>query len=82
MQMFEKLQLDHNTTLSEGYSGIGQAFALSVERLESDGVTAGSCAKVVIRIEQELVLTRSAFLATLEISNEGILLYNKDVWQS
>jgi hypothetical protein len=26
---------------------------------------------VVIRIEQELVLTRNAFLATLEISNDG-----------
>jgi hypothetical protein len=63
-----------NATKDEGYSSIAQAFAINVDKFQSDRKEpkrSGVCAKVVIRIEQELVLTRSAFLATLEIFNEG-----------
>jgi hypothetical protein len=66
-----------NATLSEGYTSIAEAFTVAVGRFEQENSgpqKSGSCARVVIRIEQELVLTRSAFLATLEIFNEGIAM--------
>lgn len=41
------------------------------QKQKKDGQKSGACAKVVIKIEQELVLTRTGFLATLEIQNDG-----------
>jgi hypothetical protein len=70
-------QNDHNATIEEGFTSIGQAFTISVDQFQaanSDPKKAGTCAKVVIRIEQELVLTRNAFLATLELFNEGTII--------
>jgi hypothetical protein len=76
---YEQLLLEVNKTIDEGYDSIGQAAYDAIDafvNLNSGPQAAGSCAKVVIKIEQELVLTRTGFLATLEINNDGnITLY-------
>lgn len=67
-------QIEDNETISDGYDNIGDAFDAAVEEYQAaydEQSKAGVCARVVIKIEQELVLTRSAFMATLELFNEG-----------
>jgi Ca2+-binding RTX toxin-like protein len=58
---------------ANGYSDITGEIKHSIEELEtslkSDG--SGVCAHVRIRIDQEAVMTRSAFVGTLEIDNEN-----------
>lgn len=58
---------------SEGYScaaeNLNAAFAGLIEALNNS--PSGVCAQVRVRVEQSAVLARSAFNATLEISNNG-----------
>jgi Ca2+-binding RTX toxin-like protein len=65
----------------KGYSDITGEIKHSIETLktslESDG--SGVCAKVRIRIDQEAVMTRSAFVGTLEIENENDDIALKDI---
>jgi hypothetical protein len=57
----------------EGFVDWGDGIALAVQTLEDalENPSEGICARVRIRIEQEATLTRNAFLATLEISNDS-----------
>lgn len=78
MSKYEQLLMDVNITSEEGYDSIGDAASDSIEVFlaANNGLQeSGSCAKVVIRIEQELVLTRTGFMATLEINNDGKMTY-------
>jgi Ca2+-binding RTX toxin-like protein len=60
----------NDDTKAEGYDGIFEGLAATnnefKKSLEGSG---GVCAKVKISIDQEAVMTRSAFLGSLEISN-------------
>ncbi|EDQ84772.1 uncharacterized protein MONBRDRAFT_39125 [Monosiga brevicollis MX1] len=71
---FEQLRSDSSSARMLGYPDILSAYHGAVEsfRVARDAAArkAGVCAKVTIMIEQELVLTRSAFEARLQISNE------------
>jgi hypothetical protein len=55
MSNFNQLVQYHNMTLSEGYSSIGEAFDQAATRVNNDNEgpnRAGTCARVVIKIEQ------------------------------
>ena len=54
--------------------GIQYSYALLEEELDSPDQ--GVCVKVKIRIEQEAVISRNAFEATLELGNEGAMPMN------
>ena len=66
---------------ANGYSDITGEIQDSIKKLEtslkSDG--SGVCAQVRIRIDQEAVMTRSAFVGTLEIDNENDAIALKDI---
>ena len=61
-----------NESLAKGFSDISQEIKYSIEQLKQSlegGTNGGVCAQVRISIDQEAVMTRSAFLGTLEIDN-------------
>lgn len=72
-QQKQQLDDDLQAVAQEGFSSLGAAFHAAVENfnLEINRKEQGACAKVTIKIEQELVLTRNAFIAKLEIQNDG-----------
>jgi len=57
---------------SSGGASLIRPQLMGYQRLMGEGDTAGVCARVRIRIEQQAVMTRAAFLGTLEIENDGI----------
>jgi hypothetical protein len=61
-------------TESEGYSDIFVGLeSVATEYLKTlEGDNSGVCAKVRIKIDQEAIMTRSAFLGSLEIENGNI----------
>ena len=63
----ERLVMDGYPSFIEAYNGRADQFNM-VEDFSEDGV----CAVVRIRIEQEVALTREAFLAKLEIENKEL----------
>ena len=83
----EKLNKDINTyneiAIGKGFMSYLHAynfFSGEVNKLDSWENAAGVCAVVRIRIDQELAVTRTAFLAKLEIENkESSLLSNGDL---
>ncbi|NCT44034.1 MAG: hypothetical protein GPJ35_12020, partial [Microcystis aeruginosa G11-09] len=61
-----------NESLAKGFSDISQEIKYSIEQLKQSlegGTNGGVCAQVRISIDQEAVMTRSAFLGNLEIDN-------------
>ena len=58
-------------TQSEGYSNISDGIINTLDELQQalQGENSGVCARVRISIDQEAVMTRSAFLGDLEIEN-------------
>jgi hypothetical protein len=56
-----------------GMSSFGEAWAWAVSNMQAaaNNPLAGVCARVRVKLDQELVVQRQAFLATLEITNEG-----------
>ena len=69
----QQLQSDITATQQEGFNSFGDAFdyAYSNWQTVSQQKLAGICAQVVVQLDQELVVQRQAFLATLQISNTG-----------
>lgn len=63
----------HGTTTDCSGTGGFPAPGTGHQRLMGNASSAGVCARVRIRIEQEAVMTRAAFLGTLEIENDGAL---------
>ena len=62
----------NNIAVDNGFSSYIEAYSFAsseINQLESWEEEAGVCAVVRIRIEQELAVTRTAFLARLEIEN-------------
>lgn len=57
--------------LAEGYSGVSEAVQQAYGDLMAElaGDSGGTCAKVRLQMEQEAVIARDAFRATLEIEN-------------
>ena len=70
---FKQYLVDTRAVQREGYHNIMDAHIATVEafKLAISRKPAGVCAKVVIKIEQDLVLTRTGFLARLELTNSG-----------
>ena len=68
---FEQFLEDHATVRRAGFQDIFVEHQLRIDNFREamDRKRLGVCAKVTIRIEQELVLTRQAFEAKLEIDN-------------
>ena len=64
----ERIVMSENETFLDSYNDVAEQFNMVEDFSEEEGV----CAVVRIRIEQEIALTRDAFLATLEIENKEI----------
>ncbi len=62
---FEQIFKDYGLPLTASSSSLA---SISPVKAQSDQ---GVCARVVLRIDQEAVMTRSAFLGTLQIENNG-----------
>jgi hypothetical protein len=66
---------DFEKTLSDGFADIAEGWVAASNKLEdydkNTPKAAGVCATVVIKIEQELTITRTAFEASLEVDNGG-----------
>ncbi|XP_076316874.1 uncharacterized protein LOC143229050 isoform X1 [Tachypleus tridentatus] len=65
----KKIKQYQDVANEEGFSTIFAWYDDAVELYQSAPENKGVCAKVRIKIQQELVLTREAFEATLEIEN-------------
>jgi hypothetical protein len=68
---FQQFLKDHDTVRRAGFQDIMAEHQHRIDnfRQAMDRKRLGVCAKVTVRIEQELVLTRQAFEAKLEIDN-------------
>ena len=65
----------HERAIEKGFNSFADAYAYAIDQynmIEDFEEETGVCAVVRIRIEQELAITREAFLATLEIENGDI----------
>lgn len=69
----QQYHTDITTTHQEGYNTFGDAFTAAYNNWQtvSNQKLAGICAKVTIQLDQELVVARQAFQATLTITNSG-----------
>ncbi len=63
----------HEWAVASGYADPLVAILDTVRTLASSGENGGICARVKFRTEQEAVLTRDAFRATLELDNQDLL---------
>ncbi|NCR49683.1 MAG: hypothetical protein GPJ12_12005, partial [Microcystis aeruginosa S11-01] len=61
----------NNSSLAKGFADLGEEIEASFTELQKalEGDSSGVCAKVKIKIDQEAVMTRAAFLGNLEIEN-------------
>ncbi|XP_046573868.1 uncharacterized protein LOC124281912 isoform X2 [Haliotis rubra] len=73
MSKFQQFKTDTENAKQRGFDSIFDDFGNAVnayqDRVKKGGSDDGVCAKVRVRIVQELVLTRDAFTARLEIEN-------------
>nr|NCR77171.1 hypothetical protein [Microcystis aeruginosa K13-06] len=61
----------NNSSLAKGFADLGEEIEASFTELQKalDNESGGVCATVKIKIDQEAVMTRAAFLGNLEIEN-------------
>ncbi|MFZ4595517.1 MAG: CARDB domain-containing protein, partial [Verrucomicrobiaceae bacterium] len=79
METFHALAIAAKQALAEskqaGYDSLENGVAAEIQKLRtfylSQPATGGVCARVKLRLEQDAVITRDAFRATLELNNSG-----------
>ena len=61
----------YQASQAAGYDGPVGGFFAAINADEAKGGGGGTCASVVLQIDQNAVLTRDAFHATLQLNNNG-----------
>ena len=59
----------HQRDVADGYNNPFEGLKADVELLQTENKSGGICARVKLQIDQEAVLTRDGFKATLEVNN-------------
>jgi subtilase family serine protease len=62
---------DYQASQAEGYDSPAAGFFAALQNAESKLGGGGTCAHIVLQLDQKAVLTRDAFSATLQLGNRG-----------